>query len=273
MNYKIPKLLLILFMIFSSLYAYSQYTISNDFPLEKAVKKFDKYGRSMDSNQVYLPLNLFKYSKFSLEELEKKKNVKKISNKEYKNQIDGLTRLDRDIVRKVSRTLYRYKEPILSAKYWGYESYRVLIELSGPAPISLRFILKDNKPEIIIKKGVYEDRFYPPFLSSTESKIISVSEWDTLNTLANKVNYLSGIESITNDFSLDGFSWTLEISKSDGYRVVRRDNINDESRKISLIMLYMLKCAGIEHMFGEGTNFKPAELFNKIVKEEGITFN
>lgn len=246
----------------------------NEFPLKNRIHKFDSVNRPMDSTSFYFPLEWFDYSRFGLAQLEKEIKEKTLdTNHSIEEHINVLKRLDTTIVKEASQTLYRFQEPILSAKYLGDDTYRVFIIQSGPGPISIRMTLKDDKVKTIVKFGAFEERLgVTPNLLKTNIVQQSNSVWDTLNILARSVNYLKGCERIQDDFGIDGFSWLIEKNTSDGYNAVRRHDISKSSQKISLIMLYMLKCAGIEHMLGEGTNFKPAELFNKIIKEEGITF-
>lgn len=246
---------------------------NTDYPMHGKILRYDSYGRSMDSTDLYFPAEFFKYSMFFIEEVEKQKMEKEISLDEYTNRINDLYKLDREIVARDSKILYRFKEPILSSRYMGYDTYRVLIALSGPAPFTIRMIHKEKNIELIVKDGSVEYPYDIPNLRLEQNIYCQESVWDTLGVLAKKVKYLKDSEKIKNDIYPDGFSWLLEINNRDGYQVIRRHDVDESSREASLIMIYMLKCAGIEHMFGEGTDFKPAELFNKIVKEEEIIFN
>lgn len=170
----------------------------------KTTNKLDSLNRPLELDAFYFPQVTFKY---------------------YSSEI--YPKMDSIVTSVLSKTLYNLNEPILSTKYLGYETYRIVLWNELPIK-TIRIIKEHDSVLFVIKYAKNYDLFNPGIIDRVIHKKFSVKIWDTLiskinNTLIwNAPKYNPHI-----DYSQSA-CYILEGHKKNKYSILAKWEISKE---------------------------------------------
>lgn len=145
---------------------------------------------------------------------------------------------DTSIVKLVSEFLFQVGEPILSAKYLGFDSYRLIVRESPGLELSIRITKYSEK--VVINYISAEHEFYPNATTKISKKEyeLPIAYWDTLSMKVDQYAFWTRRPSIDVDEEVSDWMWYFEGHRKSSYKIVKRSS-NPSDAKMCRYLIYI----------------------------------
>jgi len=155
-----------------------------------------------------------------------------------------------------SYSLFKFKEPVLSNYYLGYDMYRFLWLRSFHRPIIITLSKKENVVTLTTKAFNEYAHYFElkrcmncdtmglkdPKMILNETKELSLAEWENFEHLLTKCNFWS-MQPYKEDRGYDGAEWDIEAHLQDKYWFVTRWSPRDNFAECGK---YLIKLSGLK---------------------------
>ncbi len=145
---------------------------------------------------------------------------------------------DTSRIESVSAFMQQAEEPILSAKYLGHDSYRLLVLEPPVFKLSIRITKYDDKVGIKYFSATLDPHTQTITSVSKKDYELSTSYWDTLSMFIDQFAFWTKQPSILADEESSDWVWYLEGHRKSSYKIMKRWS-NPSDYKVGRYLIYI----------------------------------